>query len=82
MDGGFEPQVSIDDDHSHQKVNSLTDMESGNFGCKIRAPCCDGIFDCRHCHNEAKNSLEVDPFDRHDVPRHQWRIQKSYHKGS
>ncbi|CAN6580972.1 unnamed protein product [Malus baccata var. baccata] len=32
MDGGFEPQVSIDDDHSHQKVNSLTDMESGNFG--------------------------------------------------
>ncbi|KAM1386026.1 hypothetical protein PS1_032534 [Malus domestica] len=67
MDGGFEPQVSIDDDHSHQKVNSLTDMESGNFG---------------HCHNEAKNSLEVDPFDRHDVPRHQWRIQKSYHKGS
>lgn len=22
--------------------------------CKIRAPCCDEIFDCRHCHNEAK----------------------------
>ncbi|RXH80801.1 hypothetical protein DVH24_004715 [Malus domestica] len=77
MDGGFEPQVSIDDDHSHQKVNSLTEMVSGNFGCahyrrrcKIRAPCCDQIFDCRHCHNEAKNSLEVDPLDRHDVPRH------------
>ncbi|KAM1751262.1 hypothetical protein ACFX11_009403 [Malus domestica] len=77
MDGGFEPQVSIDDDRSHQKVNSLTEMVSGNFGCahyrrrcKIRAPCCDQIFDCRHCHNEAKNSLEVDPLDRHDVPRH------------
>lgn len=22
--------------------------------CKIRAPCCDEVFDCRHCHNEAK----------------------------
>lgn len=22
--------------------------------CKIRAPCCNEIFDCRHCHNEAK----------------------------
>ncbi|KAJ0036014.1 hypothetical protein Pint_25052 [Pistacia integerrima] len=21
--------------------------------CKIRAPCCNEIFDCRHCHNEA-----------------------------
>ncbi|KAJ0077303.1 hypothetical protein Patl1_36022 [Pistacia atlantica] len=21
--------------------------------CKIRAPCCSEIFDCRHCHNEA-----------------------------
>lgn len=51
---------------------------SGNFGCshyrrrcKIRAPCCDEIFDCRHCHNEAKNSIEIDPLDRHDIPRHE-----------
>lgn len=22
--------------------------------CRIRAPCCNEIFDCRHCHNEAK----------------------------
>lgn len=22
--------------------------------CKIRAPCCNETFDCRHCHNEAK----------------------------
>ena len=21
--------------------------------CRIRAPCCDRIFTCRHCHNEA-----------------------------
>ncbi|KAG4387144.1 hypothetical protein GLYMA_11G192900v4 [Glycine max] len=39
--------------------------------CKIRAPCCDEVFDCRHCHNEAKNSEEVDAVDRHDVPRHE-----------
>ncbi|GAB2277245.1 hypothetical protein Dimus_011952, partial [Dionaea muscipula] len=24
--------------------------------CRIRAPCCNEIFDCRHCHNEAKVS--------------------------
>ncbi|KAF3453966.1 hypothetical protein FNV43_RR04408 [Rhamnella rubrinervis] len=39
--------------------------------CKIRAPCCNEIFDCRHCHNEVKNSLETNPIDRHDVPRHE-----------
>ena len=21
--------------------------------CRIRAPCCGEVFDCRHCHNEA-----------------------------
>ncbi|KAK2983119.1 hypothetical protein RJ640_022591 [Escallonia rubra] len=39
--------------------------------CRIRAPCCDEVFDCRHCHNEAKNSIHVDQKLRHDVPRHQ-----------
>lgn len=24
--------------------------------CRIRAPCCNEVFDCRHCHNEAKVS--------------------------
>jgi len=24
--------------------------------CRIRAPCCNEIFDCRHCHNDAKVS--------------------------
>ncbi|KAI8563262.1 hypothetical protein RHMOL_Rhmol03G0099200 [Rhododendron molle] len=111
-------------------AESLMEMGSGLFGCshyrrrcKIRAPCCDEIFDCRHCHNESKvvcsflwfyinieittfgissnitataecycscgfkivemqneffsirnleqNSLEVDPLNRHDVPRHE-----------
>ncbi|GAB2215184.1 hypothetical protein Droror1_Dr00019563 [Drosera rotundifolia] len=54
------------------------DLGSGNYGCshyrrrcKIRAPCCNEVFDCRHCHNEAKNALEIDPLHRHDVPRHE-----------
>ncbi|KAK8515537.1 hypothetical protein V6N13_139487 [Hibiscus sabdariffa] len=39
--------------------------------CRIRAPCCDEIFDCRHCHNEAKNNINVDQKLRHDIPRRQ-----------
>lgn len=31
--------------------------------CKIRAPCCNEIFHCRHCHNEATT-------DRHEICRH------------
>ena len=27
--------------------------------CKIRAPCCGEVFDCRHCHNEAKVRTSV-----------------------
>ncbi|XP_034687009.1 E3 ubiquitin-protein ligase RZFP34 isoform X1 [Vitis riparia] len=57
---------------------SVAELGSGKYGCthyrrrcKIRAPCCDEIFDCRHCHNEAKNLLETDLHDRHDIPRHE-----------
>jgi len=25
--------------------------------CRIRAPCCNEVFDCRHCHNEATVTL-------------------------
>ncbi|KAJ0083782.1 hypothetical protein Patl1_30569 [Pistacia atlantica] len=67
---------------SHESASvefaSLMELGSGNYGCshyrrrcKIRAPCCGEIFDCRHCHNEAKNSLEIDALDRHDIPRHE-----------
>ncbi|XP_066400618.1 E3 ubiquitin-protein ligase RZFP34-like isoform X3 [Miscanthus floridulus] len=42
--------------------------------CKIRAPCCGEVFDCRHCHNEAKDSLEVSIQDRHVVPRHDIKL--------
>ncbi|XP_042373669.1 probable E3 ubiquitin-protein ligase RZFP34 [Zingiber officinale] len=37
--------------------------------CRIRAPCCNKIFDCRHCHNEAMNSIDVERRFRHDLPR-------------
>ncbi|KAG1354858.1 E3 ubiquitin-protein ligase RZFP34 [Cocos nucifera] len=54
------------------------DLGSGQYGCshyrrrcKIRATCCDEIFDCRHCHNEVKNSLEIDLRERHEIPRHE-----------
>ncbi|CAI9284745.1 E3 ubiquitin-protein ligase MIEL1 [Lactuca sativa] len=36
--------------------------------CMIRAPCCNEIFDCRHCHNEATNMLK-NPYDRHELIR-------------
>ncbi|XP_057810522.1 probable E3 ubiquitin-protein ligase RZFP34 isoform X1 [Salvia miltiorrhiza] len=38
--------------------------------CRIRAPCCNEIFSCRHCHNEAKNSISIEQKLRHDIPRH------------
>ncbi|XP_059667570.1 E3 ubiquitin-protein ligase RZFP34-like isoform X2 [Cornus florida] len=74
MESGFKSQMTS---HGSEDV-SLMEMGSGHFGCshyrrrcKIIAPCCDEIFDCRHCHNESKNSLEVDPLSRHDIPRHE-----------
>ncbi|KAJ1298812.1 hypothetical protein BS78_01G482300 [Paspalum vaginatum] len=46
--------------------------------CKIRAPCCGEVFDCRHCHNEAKaslqDSLKIGVHDRHVVPRHEIKL--------
>ncbi|KAG5044037.1 hypothetical protein AAZX31_03G189700 [Glycine max] len=36
--------------------------------CKIRAPCCNQIFPCRHCHNDAANSSS-NPADRHELVR-------------
>ncbi|CAL5206388.1 unnamed protein product [Lathyrus oleraceus] len=67
-------------EESSQSINSndLQDkgyMEHGcqhyRRRCRIRAPCCNEIFDCRHCHNEAKNDINIDYKHRHDMPRHQ-----------
>ncbi|GMP50246.1 hypothetical protein CsSME_00016943 [Camellia sinensis var. sinensis] len=59
MENGLDPQMSNTSHGSEDE--SLMEMGSGSFGCshyrrrcKIRAPCCDEIFDCRHCHNESK----------------------------
>lgn len=36
--------------------------------CKLRAPCCDQIFSCRHCHNAAASALS-NPKDHHELVR-------------
>ncbi|XP_010689159.2 E3 ubiquitin-protein ligase RZFP34 [Beta vulgaris subsp. vulgaris] len=83
MSCGCQTQLPINSPEIHFEVSSfssvdLMELASGIHGCrhyrrrcKIRAPCCNEIFDCRHCHNEEKNSLEIDPLDRHDIPRHE-----------
>ncbi|XP_042061770.1 E3 ubiquitin-protein ligase MIEL1-like isoform X1 [Salvia splendens] len=38
--------------------------------CKLKAPCCDQIFTCRHCHNEATSILS-NPRDTHEIVRHE-----------
>ncbi|KAD5803417.1 hypothetical protein R6Q59_024382 [Mikania micrantha] len=80
MDHEIEPQTSVVYLQVANADDSLVKADIGHFGCihykrrcKIRAPCCDEIFYCRHCHNEAKNSLDIEPLHRHDVPRHEVR---------
>ncbi|CAI0444616.1 unnamed protein product [Linum tenue] len=46
--------------------------------CHIRAPCCNEVFTCRHCHNEAINDINVDQKLRHDMPRHEVRQSVCY----
>ncbi|CAA3025632.1 E3 ubiquitin- ligase MIEL1-like [Olea europaea subsp. europaea] len=62
MDCGLKHQMIS---HSSVEDEYIMDMGSENYGCshyrrrcKIIAPCCNEIFDCRHCHNDAK----VEPF--------------------
>ncbi|WOG83752.1 hypothetical protein DCAR_0102930 [Daucus carota subsp. sativus] len=38
--------------------------------CKLRAPCCNQIFTCRHCHNEFSSALS-NPKERHEIVRHE-----------
>ncbi|KAL7092129.1 hypothetical protein ACP275_12G146600 [Erythranthe tilingii] len=73
MDSGSENHMLS---HSSEDDECRTENGFEKYGCshyrrrcKIIAPCCNEIFDCRHCHNDAKNSLEVDPLERHDIPR-------------
>ncbi|KAL5561548.1 hypothetical protein UlMin_031295 [Ulmus minor] len=65
--------LGMESDSTPQKKEDFGKMEHGcehyKRRCKIRAPCCDQIFSCRHCHNEAMSSLS-DPKDRHEIVRH------------
>ncbi|KAK9933699.1 hypothetical protein M0R45_020879 [Rubus argutus] len=56
--------------------NERHDFGKMGYGCKhyrrrcqIRAPCCNEIYPCRHCHNEATSMLS-NPFDRHELVRY------------
>ncbi|XVF05756.1 hypothetical protein REPUB_Repub05bG0199700 [Reevesia pubescens] len=82
MEGGCETKLYTQNELESVEFGNqnaaLMEIGLGNYGCshyrrrcKIKAPCCNEIFDCRHCHNEAKNSLESNPLQRHDIPRHE-----------
>ncbi|XP_010421090.1 PREDICTED: E3 ubiquitin-protein ligase MIEL1-like [Camelina sativa] len=76
MEMGF--QENEQNQEFGSQVANLMEIGSGHYGCshyrrrcKIRAPCCDEVFDCRHCHNEAKDSLQIEQMHRHELPRHE-----------
>ncbi|TYJ02528.1 hypothetical protein E1A91_A13G235800v1 [Gossypium mustelinum] len=80
--GSFSSQsggICVDKQESNDaEATELLDKGFMEYGCphyrrrcQIRAPCCGEIFDCRHCHNEAKNNINVDQKLRHDLPRRQ-----------
>ncbi|KVH94449.1 Zinc finger, CHY-type, partial [Cynara cardunculus var. scolymus] len=54
---------SYDDDDDIDRCNHYRRR------CKIRAPCCNQIFFCRHCHNESTSGL-TNPKERHEIVRH------------
>jgi RING finger/CHY zinc finger protein 1 len=53
------------------KLNSQFQNQRGcrhySRGCRIRAPCCNQLFWCRHCHNEAMDNGE--PKKAHQLDR-------------
>ncbi|XP_019465016.1 PREDICTED: E3 ubiquitin-protein ligase MIEL1-like isoform X2 [Lupinus angustifolius] len=79
------PFIPLSSHLSSSILSSMEELGINNFGCmhyrrrcKIRAPCCDEVFDCRHCHNEVKNSMETNPVDRHEIPRHEVKKVQQY----
>lgn len=67
---GFSPPVLME-----ASPNDRLHFGKMGFGCKhykrrcqIRAPCCNEVFDCRHCHNESTSTLR-NIYDRHDLVR-------------
>ncbi|KAK4790670.1 hypothetical protein SAY86_017974 [Trapa natans] len=64
----------MDDSDAIRKRNA--DFGKSEYGCehyrrrcRIRAPCCNNVFACRHCHNEATSSLS-NPKHHHELVRH------------
>ncbi|PKI73569.1 hypothetical protein CRG98_006017, partial [Punica granatum] len=71
-------RIQIQEESNSDETSKLLERGYMQYGCsrycrrcRIRAPCCNEIFDCRHCHNQAKNNIKVDRKLRHDMPRHQ-----------
>ncbi|XP_019248274.1 PREDICTED: E3 ubiquitin-protein ligase MIEL1-like [Nicotiana attenuata] len=69
------PAPAEQDDHNDNN-SSREDFGKMLYGCehyrrrcKLRAPCCNEIFTCRHCHNDAKSALS-NPKERHELVRH------------
>uniref|UniRef100_M1B5J6 Zinc finger family protein n=1 Tax=Solanum tuberosum TaxID=4113 RepID=M1B5J6_SOLTU len=70
----------LPEDITHEEKSTCTEaLDRGylEYGCphyrrrcRIIAPCCNEMFDCRHCHNEYKNNINVDQKLRHEIPRH------------
>ncbi|KAI3468263.1 hypothetical protein Pfo_024926 [Paulownia fortunei] len=74
-----EEHIPAEESMCQEKIAGTETLDKGylKYGCshycrrcQIRAPCCNEIFDCRHCHNEAKNNICIDQKRRHDIPRH------------
>lgn len=79
LESSHEEHTPAEQGTCHKEIAGTETLDKGylNYGCshyrrrcQIRAPCCNEIFDCRHCHNEAKNSICIDQNLRHDIPRH------------
>ncbi|KAL8143100.1 hypothetical protein V2J09_016132, partial [Rumex salicifolius] len=76
---------SMEEDNLFDDIDKSDDVQRQHSGklqygcehykrrCKIRSPCCNQVFTCRHCHNEAMSSLS-NPKERHELVRYDVKI--------
>ncbi|KAK9929379.1 hypothetical protein M0R45_026481 [Rubus argutus] len=64
----------VEEKSPKQNVAELLDVGKMFYGCKhykrrckIRAPCCNKIYPCRHCHDEATSNHELIRYDVQQV---------------
>ncbi|KAK2079568.1 hypothetical protein QBZ16_001963 [Prototheca wickerhamii] len=69
-----DPEEDILEDS--EELDPVRDRGVGEYGCrhyrrraKLVTPCCDSVFWCRHCHNEARQDNEPDCKLRHELDR-------------